>query len=153
MRTFILIFLALFGLTNSVNCQELNLVSTSGTYSETPSGSVSWSIGEVVIATGTGTTNEVTQGFHQSNIWILGTEELVELEINIFPNPTCEFVNISAPQDAILSIYDMEGRLVSIHNLIEATNTIDVSSFSRGTYNLVFSTKDNQQKSAKLIVQ
>ena len=107
----------------------------------------------MVIVTGAGTSNEATQGFHQSNIWILGTDELIEIEISIFPNPTCEFVNINAPDQAVLSIYDMEGRLISTHNLINSTNMIDVSSFSRGTYNLVFLTKDNQQKSAKLIVQ
>jgi len=129
------------------------LISTSGASTTSAGGSVSWSVGEVVIATATNGSSNVPQGFHQSNIWILGAEELVQLEISIFPNPTCEYVNITAPQDAVLSIYDMEGRLVSTHVLINTTTMIDVSSYSRGMYNLVFSTKDSDTRTAKLIVQ
>jgi len=133
--------------------QELNLVSTSGTYSETASGSVSWSIGEVVIVTGTSGTNNVTQGFHQSNIWVLGIENLASLEISIFPNPTCEFVNIVTPGELKMSIYDMGGRLISVHNLVENTNEINVSELSRGTYNLVFESNGNISRTAQLVVQ
>src|SRR5690606_4852567 len=101
----------------SAVAQNLSLVSSSGTYSENSSGSISWSIGEVVIVTSSSGSNDVTQGFHQSRIYFSGIEELKELEISLYPNPTSEFVNIVSPNSVKLSIYDMSGRLVRIHDL------------------------------------
>jgi len=153
MRHLFLIHLGIIIIGNSAYSQELKLVSNSGTYTKNANGSISWSVGEVMIVTATSGSNEVTQGFHNPNIWVLGTEELVELEISIYPNPTCDIVNIEAPVESILSIYDMNGRLVSTHLLNDSNNQIDVSSLSRGTYNLMFTTKDSNFKTVKLIVQ
>lgn len=153
MRHLILFLLALISFANLASGQALKLVSTSGTYTETASGSVSWSVGEVMIVTAVSGANDVTQGFHNSNIWVTGVEELVELNISVYPNPTCELVNIEAPLESILSIYDMEGRLISTHFLNETNHQIDVSEFSRGVYNLSFRTKDSAIKTVKLIVQ
>jgi len=153
MRHLFLTHLGILLIGNFAFGQELQLVSNSGTYTENGSGSVSWSLGELMIVTATSGTNDITQGFQNPNIWILGTEELVELDITIFPNPTCDFVSIEAPIESIMSIYDMNGRLVSTHTLNEANNQIDVSSLSRGTYNLMFTTKESNFKTVKLIVQ
>jgi hypothetical protein len=133
--------------------QEQNVVGTSGSYTENASGSVSWTIGEVIIETGTGGTHEATQGFHQSNIWVLGVEELSELEISIYPNPTSDFVNIKTEGEVMLSIYDMSGRLINSYHLTEETNQINVDQYSRGTYNMVFETEGQKSKTARLVVQ
>jgi hypothetical protein len=75
-----LYFLALFFLLASaknMSAQDLFLISGGGTHSSGSGGSVSWSIGEVVIQTATSSGNHVTQGFHQGNIYVVGIEELI----------------------------------------------------------------------------
>ena len=133
--------------------QKLNVLASSGFYSESSTHSVEWTIGEVVIATGTNGTFDVTQGFHQSNVFVTGVKELEELEISVYPNPTASFINIDTPNVLRLSIFDMGGKLIGRYDLIEPTNQIDVSHLSRGTYNLLFESKDFEKKSSQLIVQ
>ncbi|MBK6527554.1 MAG: hypothetical protein IPG07_19580 [Crocinitomicaceae bacterium] len=48
-----------------MSAQDLFLISGGGTHSSGSGGSVSWSIGEVVIQPATSSGNHVTQGFHQ----------------------------------------------------------------------------------------
>ena len=58
----------------AVHAQEL--VSTAGSYGETSSGSLSWTIGEPVIETITNGTNTLTQGFQQSKLTVTAINEL-----------------------------------------------------------------------------
>ena len=51
--------------TLSVSAQEV--VSTQGDSYSNASGSIDFTIGEVIIDTGTDGTNDLTQGFHQTN--------------------------------------------------------------------------------------
>jgi hypothetical protein len=150
-----LYFLALFFLVASaknVSAQDLFLISGGGTHSSGSGGSVSWSIGEVVIQTATSSGNHVTQGFHQGNIYVVGIEELVEIAVSVYPNPTSESVTIQISEPVNVSIYDMSGRLVGTHTLADAINSIDVTSFSRGTYNMIFERKGSETRNVKLIV-
>lgn len=132
--------------------QDSFLVSCGGTYSSGSGGSVSWSIGEPVIETATSTNNHVTQGFHQGEIYVTGIEALAEISILVFPNPTSESVTIEINEPVSVSIYDMAGRFVCSYELIEAINSIDVTSFSRGTYNMIFERKGSENRNIKLVV-
>jgi hypothetical protein len=133
--------------------QDLNVVSAAGNYSENASGSVAWTIGEAVIITGTGVSNDATQGFHQHDVAILGVEELATLDISIYPNPTSDVLHISSPNDIKLTIYDMNARLVSVYYLGSETTLISVDDLSRGIYNMVFESADQETKTVKLVVQ
>ena len=60
---FIMSFILLMVFVGSSQSQEV--ISTAGEVFETTNGSISWTIGEPVIATLVGTDNSLTQGFHQ----------------------------------------------------------------------------------------
>lgn len=58
--------------------------------------------------------------------------ELKDLNIEIYPNPSGDFINISIEQDIFfIKIYDLHGRLVS---LTENEKTIDISGLISGNY-------------------
>ncbi|MBI3133203.1 MAG: T9SS type A sorting domain-containing protein [Bacteroidetes bacterium] len=132
--------------------QSLNVVASAGTYTEGPGGSVSWTLGEMVITTLSGSSNDVTQGFHQGNIYVSGLDDLRAIEVNIYPNPTSEFVTIQSPEPVRVKIFDVSGRLVSVHDLSNEINQLNVSDFARGTYNLVFESAGRETRTAQLVV-
>jgi len=106
----------------------------------------------VVINTATGSFNEATQGFHQGDIKLLGLENLAEIEVNMYPNPTSDYVTIQSPAPVKVLIYDISGRLVAVHDLFNEINQIQVGDFSRGTYNLVFQSAGLETRTAQLVV-
>ena len=80
--TSILIFL--IGANNFVNAQEV--VSTQGDSYSNASSSIDFTIGEVIIDTGTDGTNDLTQGFHQSNWSLVGVvDHDLSYEAIVFP--------------------------------------------------------------------
>lgn len=134
------------------NAQELYLVSGGGTYTEDTGGSISWSLGEPIIVTASGTSNDITQGFQQGNIFVTGIEDLREIEVSIFPNPTRDFVTIMSPGPIQVSVYDPSGRLVAVHSFNASQNQLDVTSLARGTYTLIIESEDLGTKTSQLVV-
>ena len=90
MKKITLVLFSLFA-TLSVSAQEV--VSTQGDSYSNASGSIDFTIGEVVIDTGTDGTNDLTQGFHQTNWNFVGLDDNdPSYEAIIFPNPTAECI-------------------------------------------------------------
>ena len=131
--------LVLFSLlaTGSVSAQEV--VSTQGDSYSNGSGSIDFTLGEVIIATGTDGTNDITQGFHQTNWNFVGLEDFApNYEATIFPNPTSDVLNIktSSFENVTYTLYDAQGKLV-IQNILSAEQTpIQVSQLAPGAYSL-----------------
>ena len=78
--------LVLFSLLASGIVSAQEVVSTQGDSYSNASGSIDFTLGEVIIATGTDGTNDITQGFHQTNWNFLGVEDFApNYEATIFP--------------------------------------------------------------------
>ena len=87
-----LLFFLLF---TSVLVSAQEVVSTQGDSYTNSSGSIDFTIGEVVINTGSDGSNDLTQGFHQTNWNFVSIEHHVpSYEAIIFPNPTSEILTI-----------------------------------------------------------
>jgi hypothetical protein len=56
-----------FSLLTTISVTAQEVVSTQGDSYSNSSGSIDFTIGEVIINTGTDGTNDLTQGFHQTN--------------------------------------------------------------------------------------
>ena len=131
--------LVLFSLlaAGSVSAQEV--VSTQGESYSNASGNIDFTIGEVVINTGTDGTNDLTQGFHQTNWNFLGVEDYApDHQVIIFPNPTQDVLNIktSVYENVTYTLYDAQGKLV-LQNILSAEQTpIQVSQLAPGSYSL-----------------
>lgn len=139
--------------TLNVFSQNQNVISNGGNYQESSGGSLTWTIGEVVINTLESPDVHVTQGFNQDWLNFLNIEVFSEkINVSVFPNPTTEFINIEADKKSDLVIYDASGKSVGQYK-IDKTDQIDLSDFSAGIYYLNFSRKNAKLKTIKIIIQ
>ena len=146
----LLLFLLLTSL--SVTAQEV--IATQGDSYSNTSGSIDFTVGEVVINTGTDGSNSITQGFHQSNWKFVGVEDHApNYEVSIFPNPTEEVLNIKTSkfENVKYTMYDTQGKLVLQGKLSAEQTTIQVRKIAAGSYSLVLNTGKQILKTYRLI--
>ena len=130
-----------------------DLITTSGDFYKTGTGSLSWSIGEPLTETYTTTNNMLTQGFQQSK-WTVsptGIHETKTNDLKVFPNPATDKLNIEFSSDSgqafDIALYDINGKLLFKKEGLNATGQIDLSNIKESSlilkvYNL--NTKTNQ---------
>ena len=151
MKKNLLVLLSLIT-TLSVSAQEV--VSTQGDSYSNGSGSIDFTLGEVIIATGTDGTNDITQGFHQTNWNFLGVEDFApNYEAIIYPNPTEDVLNIrtSTFENVTYTLYDVQGKLV-MQDILSAEQTpIQVSQLPPGAYSLTLNNEAQNLKTFKLV--
>ena len=151
MKKNLLVLLSLIT-TLSVSAQEV--VSTQGDSYSNANGSIDFTIGEVIIATGTDGTNDITQGFHQTNWNFLGVEDFApNYEAIIYPNPTEDVLNIrtSTFENVTYTLYDVQGKLV-MQDILSAEQTpIQVSQLPPGAYSLTLNNEAQNLKTFKLV--
>lgn len=106
-----------------VSAQES--VNASGGNASGSGGSVSYSVGQLVFTTSTGTTGSVEQGVqHPYEIMMVtGTEEAkgILLSVSAYPNPAANYLTLEIHDCEIsnlsFQIYDMQGNLVCNDNI------------------------------------
>ena len=136
----------------SVNAQEV--ISTQGDSYSSGGYTIDFTIGEPVTATVSDGTNELTQGFHQTNWNFLGVEDHVpNYEAVIFPNPTQEVLNIqaSAFENVTYTLYDAQGKVVMKDVLSAEQTPIQVSQLAPGSYSLRLNNNTQNLKTFKLV--
>ena len=144
----------LLSLLTILSAKAQEVVVTQGDSYSNASANIDFSIGEVIINTGTDGTNDLTQGFHQTNWNFVGLEDHVpDYEANIFPNPTSELLNIKTAdfKGVTYSLYDGMGKLVLQNKLFSKQTSIQVSHLATGSYSLVLADKNQKLKTFQLI--
>jgi hypothetical protein len=148
--------LVLFSFFASLAVTAQEVVGTQGDSYSNASANIDFTIGEVIINTGTDGTNDLTQGFHQTNWNFLGVEDFApNYEASIFPNPTSDVLNIrtSSFENVTYTLYDAQGKLV-MQNILSAEQTpIQVSQLAPGSYSLTLNNETQNLKIFKLIKQ
>jgi len=151
---FVMIAFLLSGI--AVHAQEV--VSTAGSYGETASGSLSWTIGEPVIETITDGTNTLTQGFQQSKLTVTAISDLKVsgIELYVYPNPTNSFLFIEVKtdkqRDLLLNLFDINGRLILQKKMAGNKQTINMQNYEPATYILKV-TESNKEINTYQIVK
>ncbi len=147
---FVTLFLILFP---SIFFTQQVISAQGGTFSN-PSTNIDFTIGEIVIHTVSDGTNELTQGFHQTNWSFLGVEDfLEEIQIKLYPNPASEvlIVNTSEFKDLSFEMHNAEGKIVLKGELVDQKTEINVLYISPGNYTLTFLNNSQICKSFKLL--
>jgi hypothetical protein len=78
-----------------------------------------------------------TENLTKSIVITSTTEVQKTMEVNVYPNPVCEFLNIIIPEGSdcsLVSIYDNEGRLYFKQKITSKTESINVSLLQKGIY-------------------
>ena len=148
--------LLFFSLLTSVCVSAQEVVATQGDSYTNSNGSIDFTIGEVVINTGSDGSNDLTQGFHQTNWNFVSTEDHVpSYEATIFPNPTSEILTIrtSSFENVTYTLYDARGKLVIQDKLSSAQTPIQVSQLAPGAYSLILNNDAQKLKTFRLIKQ
>lgn len=143
----IFIFIVLTLISSVLFSQEV--VSSSGETKTVSGYEVSWTVGEIVIETVSSGANILTQGFHQSKLTITSVTKFdyPGIEMNVFPNPTSDNVNIhfnKLIENSSYSLFDMSGKLVE-KKKINSTNTeLSLKKYTSGQYILKLIRNTNQ---------
>ncbi|MFT6443014.1 MAG: hypothetical protein ACJASQ_001110 [Crocinitomicaceae bacterium] len=146
--------IVLFSLLTTLTVSAQDVVSTQGNSYSNASGSIDFTIGEVVINTGTDGTNDITQGFHQTSWNFLDVEDFApNYEAIIFPNPTSDVLNIktSTFENVTYTLYDAMGKLVLQDKLSAEQTPIQVSQLAPGSYSLTLNNETQNLKTFKLV--
>ena len=109
---FILAFWVTYLISNGQSI-SLQVVVSSGDFFSSPSGSLAWSLGEILTETYQQTNNSLTQGFHQPETSpVTGFEKGNEIALAIYPNPTIDLVNVKISQNGTyqFDVLDLHGR-------------------------------------------
>lgn len=144
----------LFSLFATISVSAQEVVATQGDSYSNASGNIDFTLGEVVINTGTDGTNDLTQGFHQTNWSFVSIENhITNYEAIIFPNPTDDFLNIQSIsfKNVNYSLFDEMGKLVLNGTLYTEKTSLDVSKLQTGSYSLILNRSENKLKTFNII--
>jgi hypothetical protein len=149
----VLLCFGMFGL------QAQQVVTTSGGNATGAGGTSSYTVGQIVYTTNTGTNGSAAQGVQQpfEISVVTGIEEAlgISLEIMVYPNPTTDFLTLSVDnfEASNLSyyLYDINGRLLETKKLEGKQTSIAMSNLVPATYFLKVSEGSKELRTFKII--
>ena len=155
MRPIIFLVMLLFTATATYAQQ---VVASSGNTGTAVGYTVDWTLGEPVIETISGSSNILTQGFHQTKLLVTAISKMdfPELEVKVYPNPTGRFLKIEIIQTVneqfFYELSDITGRKSVLKQMHSNTEEIDMGSYVSGIYCLNVTTRNREYiKTFKII--
>ncbi|MBE9510529.1 MAG: T9SS type A sorting domain-containing protein [Bacteroidetes bacterium] len=139
MKNYLLLILVLTT-SVSVKAQQAEVIATSGDFYENSSGSLSWTLGEVVIETLSETNFILTQGFQQSKLTVTAINDLQTsgIELSVYPNPTNSFLFIEVKtdkqRDLQINLFDLNGKLILQKKITGSKQTVNMQNYKPATY-------------------
>lgn len=122
---------------NSLNAQTA--VAATGGDATGSGGSVSYTVGQIVYTTATGSTGSVAQGVQQAyDISITEGVDEKTISLSAFPNPITDQLNLSitgfTTQQYVYQMFDSSGKLVKSEKISSSTTSISAQQFTPGVY-------------------
>jgi hypothetical protein len=121
-------------------------------------GSVSYSVGQLVYTTESGTNGSVTQGVQQAiEIIVLGTDNFPEIKLmmSVFPNPTTAFVNLKIEEYSTnnlhYQLYDINGKQIQNQKITTSETQISMEDLAKSIYLLNVLDNNKLLKTFKII--
>ena len=112
------------------------------------SGTASYSVGQVVYTTNTGTNGSVAQGVQQPyeiSTTVGINETAIKLELSVYPNPTTNYLTLKTEDNSNMSyqLYDLQGRVIENKKVSSNATNISLEGQATATYFLKV-VKNNQ---------
>ncbi|MBC8147767.1 MAG: T9SS type A sorting domain-containing protein [Bacteroidetes bacterium] len=159
MKKSILLFLTLFISITITHAQEV--IPATGGNATGSGGSVSYTIGQIVYSTNSGTTGSVAEGVQQPyEISETSIKETTKNNpgITVFPNPTTDNLTLKVSASTPLSnqitdyrLYDISGKLLETKKLTNNETIISTANLPSGTYFLKVVSDDKEIKTFKIV--
>ncbi len=158
MKTIYLSFISIIIATNIIVAQSITpqVIASSGGYSSNGTFSVSWTLGEPVIATAQNGGSTLTQGFQQPNynITSITTENIQGFEINVFPNPTSDYVTVewttNKENNLHISLFDLAGKMISEKSYSASDKKVSINMSQLASAQYILEVKDKTNSATKI---
>lgn len=118
-----------------------SVIASGGDFQSNSEAAVSYTIGEPVIATASGSPGILTQGFQQPwvDINTVLDEPSAGPEMSVYPNPVRHTLHLALGQDPSgerYALYDAAGKLITDARIGSSITDIDMESYASGSYHL-----------------
>ena len=150
----------LFTLTFSLSTVSAQTsVNATGSNASGSGGSVSYSVGQVVYTTNTGTSGSVAQGVQQpfeiSLVAAIEEAKGINLSVSAYPNPTTDYLTLRIDELEIsnlsFQLYDMSGKLLQSEKITGNQTSIVMSNLVSATYFVKVVQGNKEVKTFKII--
>ena len=152
---FIVVFLMLFSM---LGLQAQETQDASGGEASGSGGTVSYSVGQIVYTTNTGTNGSMAQGVQQPYeiSVVLGIDEANGIRLMmVFPNPTTNFVVVKVENydvtDLTYQLVDTNGRIIENKKILSEDTTIYMNGYPATIYFLQVLDQNKLIKTFKII--
>jgi len=139
--------------------QAQESVNATGGNASGSGGSASYSVGQVVYTTNTGTNGSVAQGVQQPYeiSVVTGIEQAkgINLVVTAYPNPTSDFITLNITEfnipDLSYQMFDMNGKLLQSEKITVNQTSIVMSNLVPATYFVKVIQSKKEVKTFKII--
>lgn len=141
----------------SFSTYSQDIATTCGEYFSNMNGSVSFTIGEPVIETFSGSNKIITQGFQQSKFYPVSVEEPIQSQLSILmsPNPVNDILKIqildSRDANYYIKLFSGNGGLLLDGEIQGPDSEISFDHFAPGVYMLYVSNNQGEFSLHKII--
>jgi len=148
----------LFGI-GLTGLQAQTSVNSTGGNASGIGGSVSYSVGQVVYQTHTGTNNSVAEGVQQpyeiSVVTAIEKAKAIDLTVTAYPNPATDYLTLSISEFKLTGLSyqlsDMSGKLLFDEKITSSQTQIVMSQVVPASYLLVVKQENMRLKTFKII--
>ena len=153
----VLLFILIGMCRMSLSAQQT--VSSAGKEASGTGGTVSYTVGQVVYTTNTGTNGSIAQGVQQpfEISVVTGIEEAngISLDFSIYPNPATDFIKLRIEnyedENLRYQLYDIRGNLLQNNKVEGKESSIVMSNLLPATYFLKVTDNNKEIKVFKII--
>jgi len=139
--------------------QAQTTVNTTGGDGSGNGGSVSFSVGQPMYQTHTGSNGSAAEGVQQpfeiSVLSVLEGVTGINLLLQAYPNPTTNFITLDIVDYEISNLtyqlYDIQGKIIQNQQIISSKTNIEMSNLVSSTYIIRVMQKNRELKSFKII--
>ena len=139
-----------------INAQET--VTTTGGEASGIGGSSSYTVGQVVYTTNTGTNGSVAQGVQQPYEIYVTTgvnQTAINLEMIVYPNPTTNYLTLKVENEHIerltYQVIDLQGKVIENKKVTADNTIIKMEALPKATYFLKVTDNNKTVKTFKVI--
>ena len=132
------------------------VIGTAGKTQNNSNLKVSWTTGEPVVGLMKAGGNQLGNGYYPAmDLQALSIEDnLIDLKIKVYPNPTSQFLYVSHPElyNFFIKIVDLNGKIIYSGN-INKEEPLDISNYSRGIYAVTIENNESNKKNNYKIIK
>ena len=119
-------------------------------------GTASYSVGQVVYTSATGTNGSLAQGVQQPyeiSTTVGIKETAITLELSVYPNPTTDYLTLKVDDFETLNfqLIDLQGKIIENKKVSSTTTSINVENLPKALYFLNVTKNNKVVKSFKII--